>query len=798
MMMESIAHIRVDENGEQIIQTVRDHSLGTARIARESTGGTMPHVAYLAGLLHDMGKCTQEFTDYIADAATGEDVTLRKVIHSFTGAKYALERWHSPGTDNISLMTAEIIAYSIASHHGLMDCLDEYGKSGFQRRLEFDSDKYDEAVTRFENEVASGQEMDLLFSLARNEVEDMAKLDDMRRKAVFGQKDNIHFIFGMFARLVLSAVINGDRHDTASFMDTENYVAAVSPVKDEWKAMAKAVERRIHFIPSRSRLDVYRKAFSDESARFDRCSGIFRLNLPTGGGKTLTSLRLALNLASKGHRRIVYTIPLLSILEQNALAIRNIMDADEWILEHHSNVVQDKSDTESFGKSQLLRESWDSPVVITTLVQFLDTLFSSKTSCVRRFSALSNSVIVIDEVQSAPRKLLSLLNMALNHLAYWCNCAIVLCSATQPCLDQVENGRHGIVLSDLPDIVRFDKCTWEAFTRTRIVDECTQYGHTLEDVARRGIGLASSSGSTLIVCNTKSEALQLYRLIKPAWHGQLIHLSTSMCMAHRKHTLSRLNRALNSNESLICVSTQLIEAGVDVSFSSVIRVSAGLDNIVQAAGRCNRNGEKDGLGEVVIMNIRNEMLRGLPDIVDGQRALLQTSIARGDATYDSPECLEKYYHFLYRGMVPGTTEYPSLKHKPATLFDMLAINTAFQGQASTDKCYMLRQAFRTAGDEFRVFDDDRIDVIVPYGEDGKRLINDLCGLDENELTKAGILIRKAAQYTVSLFRHQVEKLDREGGIISIRDGEILFLATGLYDNDVGVTSMNIENGYLEV
>ena len=246
------------------------------------------------------------------------------------------------------------------------------------------------------------------------------------------------------------------------------------------------------------------------------------------------------------------------------------------------------------------------------------------------------------------------------------------------------------------------------------------------------------------------------------------------------------------------MSTQLIEAGVDVSFSSVIRVSAGLDNIVQAAGRCNRNGEKDGLGEVVIMNIRNEMLRGLPDIVDGQRALLQTSIARGDATTDSPECLEKYYHFLYRGMVPGPTEYPSLKHKPATLFDMLAINTAFQGQASTDKCYMLRQAFRTAGDEFRVFDDDRIDVIVPYGEDGKRLINDLCGLDENELTKAGILIRKAAQYTVSLFRHQVEKLDREGGIISIRDGEILFLATGLYDNDVGVTSMNIENGYLEV
>lgn len=787
--MDLYAHIRIANNGSFVYQTIKEHSQKTAIIASESVGQSLKDTAYLAGLLHDMGKCTKEFNDYLySSVKTG--AKTKTVVHSFTGVKYILS---FPFSNEFEKLAKEIIAYAIGAHHGLFDCA--YGDiSGFNKRVNYDSSLYSEAVDNFHKYVEDEEQIKTIFKKSGDEIGKIIGFSSSEKTKICADRNNLYFMSGLLARYILSAVINGDRRNTADFMSDCIY-KKVSPLKGEWKRKEEILMDGLNQIPCDSAINKVRMSFSDEAVSIPRENGIYKLNLPTGAGKTLTSLRLALKCATRNKQRILFVIPLLSILEQNAAVIRKYIKDDTWITEHHSNVFNDDdSEHDEIIQTQLHTETWESPIVITTLVQFLNTLFKDKTSCVRRFCSLHDSVIIIDEVQSVPKKMLSLFNEAVNFLAYYLNCTVILCSATQPCLEEIGNFKQGILYADSPDIINFDREKWDVFKRCFIVNKCKPNGYELSEIAEFAVYQIPCSSSILIICNTKREALELYEELKNKTDNPVYHLSTGMCVRHRKEVIAELKSKLATNVPVICVSTQLIETGVDISFNSVIRIEAGLDNIIQAAGRCNRNGEMEHPAFLYIMNIKGESLTGLPDIKRDQKAFEATAYVINDNDFENEESLKYYYGVLFRNLLLSNETKFYVKNIECTLFDLLAKNQ--YRRTKTD--YILNQAFKTAGKNFEVFDDERIEVLVPYKE-GKNIIEDLCSADMDDFWKIETLTNQAKAYTVSLFKHEVEKLQKHGGIFEIKSAQILYVTSDFYSFETGIiTNSYVEQGFLEV
>ena len=787
--MDLYAHIRISDDGSFIYQTIKEHSQETARIASESVGQSLKYTAYLAGLLHDMGKCTKEFNKYLySSVETG--MKRKTVIHSFTGVKYILS---IPYSNEFGKLAREIIAYAIGAHHGLFDCA-YVDNSGFNKRLDYDPLLYSEAVNNFHRCVANEERIKSIFKNSEDEIGKVIGFSSSVKTKIYTDRNNLYFMSGLLARYILSAVINGDRRNTADFMSDCIY-KKVSPSKEEWKRKEAILLNELNQIPCDSAINKVRMAFSDEAVSMTIENGIYKLKLPTGAGKTLTSLRLALKCATRNKQRILFVIPLLSILEQNASVIRKYIKDDTWITEHHSNVFNDDdSDHDEIIQTQLHTETWESPIVITTLVQFLNTLFKDKTSCVRRFCSLHDSVIIIDEVQSVPKKMLSLFNEAVNFLAYYLNCTVVLCSATQPCLDEIEHSSQGLIYSPSSDIIKFDRKKWDIFKRCSIVNKCKPNGYELSEIAEFAAYPVSHGLSLLIICNTKKEASGLYENLKNKIDSHVYHLSTGMCVSHRKEVIAELKSKLEATIPVVCVSTQLIEAGVDISFNSVIRIEAGLDNIIQAAGRCNRNGEMEHPAFLYIMNIKGESLTGLPDIKRDQEAFEATVYSINDNDFGSEESLKYYYEVLFRNLFLSNETKFYVKSIECTLFDLLAKNN----HRITKTDYILNQAFKTAGKHFEVFDDERIEVLVPYKE-GKNIIEDLCSADMDDFWKIETLINQAKAYTVSLFKYEVEKLQKQRGIFEIKSAQILYVTSDFYSFETGIiTNSYVEQGFLEV
>lgn len=674
------AHIRLDESGHEHVQTVEDHCKNCACLAAQEAPPGMERTTYLCGLLHDMGKFTQAFAGYITKAARNLPVQRGSVNHTFAGARYALESWHSAPSGGVRELTSELVAFAAGSHHGLFDCIDGEGKDGYRHRLTAPDIGYEEAKTAFLSRCATQAELDALFQEA---VEEIAQAME-RFRPIAQTSEDMLFLFSLLSRQILSAVIDGDRRDTAAFCLGRSLPRRIEAGSDLWQRCLQTVEARLQAFPHESEIHRARQALSDRcKAAAAWGAGVYRLNIPTGGGKTLSALRYALAAAvEQKKQRLFFVIPLLSILEQNAKVIRDYLGDDSLILEHHSNVLQEKSDDE-LDENELLMDTWAAPVIITTLVQLLNTLFSGKTSCIRRMAALRNSVIVIDEVQSVPRSMLSQFNMGMNYLSVFCGATVILCSATQPCLEQTEHPLH---LAHPSDLVAYDPALWKAFRRTDVLDRRIPQGYTVEELADLAARCADEQGSLLLICNTKAEALALYRRLQP--RPCTFHLSTAMCMAHRIRTLDSINLALRRREKVICVSTQLVEAGVDFSFGCVIRILAGMDNAVQAAGRCNRHGEHDGRGPVYLVNLRGERLSRLPEIWQAQKAAesLLADFAKapdaygGDLTSDA--AIRAYYRALYAEMDTGGQNYP-LPDLGTDFVDLLSVNRVFRRRCPT-------------------------------------------------------------------------------------------------------------------
>ena len=522
----------------------------------------------------------------------------------------------SDGVDN---EVRELLAYAVGAHHGQFDAVNDDHKNGFEHRLTKDGIDYDEAKKNFNKYCFSDAELKLQFNEAAEQLTKIiAGIRERNPKRSARQAEEYEFQISLLARLLLSAVIEGDRRDTAEFMENMEF----PQVEADWDECLGHIEEKLGKFSNTRPIDVARKQISDICrAAAEEEPGIFRLNVPTGAGKTLSGLRFAVAHA-KAYRkkRIIFTSPLLSILDQNAKIIREFIGDDSIITEHHSNVALDEEFADELKRAQLLTENWSSPVIITTLVQLLDTLFAGKTSCIRRMHALCDSLIVIDEVQTVPNEMLSLFNTAVNFLSEVCGATIVLCSATQPCLEQTAHP----MTENIKDIVPFGEELWRVFKRTQIIDKG---GMRLDTIPAFIAEQLDRTDSLLVICNLKKQAAYLFTEMKLE-NTVIFHLSAGMCMAHRMAVISEINGALEKKRTdpnapkVVCISTQVIEAGVDGSFGCVIRLCAGLDSVIQAAGRCNRNGELNGAADVFIINCRGEDLGMLRSIKDGKMACM--------------------------------------------------------------------------------------------------------------------------------------------------------------------------------
>ena len=786
------AHIR--NEGEPIVQTVRQHCEKTAEYTADALHAVgLEKTGYLLGLVHDCGKLTGKFSDYIQRAASGEAVRRGSVNHTFAAVKLILSRFHVDG-DIYRKLVSEMIAYALGAHHGLFDCVGPDHRNGFAHRLAAENELYTEASENYFRQCCSLAELEEYFDDAYVELKPfLIHFTEMSRRDDSGGE--LCYYFGCLTRLLLSALIDGDRRDTAEFMSGGNLPNNCTGSPVPWQLYLSRVEDRLGTLPGETEIQKVRAVLSQICREQALQPGkIYRLNLPTGAGKTLSSLRYALAHAAMHQKsRIIFISPLLSILEQNAAVIREYLQDDDIILEHHSNIVQTESEQDTISVNELLTESWDSPVIITTLVQLLNTMFSGKTTAIRRFHALCRSVIVIDEVQTLPPKLLSMFQLSISFLAEACDATVVLCSATQPADDYTQ---HPYFKSP-EQLVSYDATIWNTFKRTNLqeAEQCT-----LDAIPAFVKQVLVHSDSLLIVCNKKDEAAYLFRELCD-FGCDCFHLSAAMCSAHREDTLNALYASLaDKTTKTVCVSTQVIEAGVDISFGCVIRLTAGMDSVIQSAGRCNRNGESGTTAPVYIIDCTDENLSHLNEIKQAKNATvaLLAEYRRNAAAYNfdlsSDQAIRQYYRFLYGGMNATAMDYPAGEY--GSLYDLLANNTKYATEYSEDYGqYYLCQSFMTAGKLFSVFDEETDTVLVPYS-DGEEIIRQICRLgnrsDPAALRQLRNLTKQAKPYSISVFQYQRERLEKLGAIDRICSGGILILQPDCfgedhYSNEVGLT-----------
>lgn len=793
--MKYPAHIR-KVDGKKYIQTVEEHCHGVAEIAAELLSDIgLEKTAYLAGMVHDLGKFSENFKNYIEKAADGEKVQRGSVNHTFAGVRFLLEKHSDEQLSGFSDIVLEILAYAVGAHHGLFDCVDDNNNNGFTKRIQKEGIDYLNAAQEFLKICCSKQDIEDLLKQSEkeflpvfNEIEKLADNADAKI-----QNTQITFYIGFLARLILSAIIEADRSDTSQFMNgySEKTVKNISEI---WINCIKNVEQKLSTMPLDKPINKTRAQISALCAEAGNLeSGIYRLNLPTGAGKTLTSLRYALHHAlAHNKKRIIFIMPLLSIIEQNAGIIHDYIGNEELILEHHSNIVE-TDENDELDKRELLVESWDVPIIITTMVQLLNTLFAGKTANIRRMQALCNSIIVIDEVQTVPDKMLSLFNLALNFLAKICNVTIILCSATQPCFEKTMYPLD----KSVKDLITLTKEQETVFKRVRL-----EYKGEMdcEELADFAAGILEENNSLLLVCNTKNEAAVMFNLLCSKLKDvKAFHISAGMCTAHRKETIKEMQEALeNKQQKVLCVSTQVIEAGVDVSFARVIRLLAGMDNIVQATGRENRNREFDGLAPGYIVRLKGEFLKGLSEIEAAKNAAadLLVKYKNNPQIYDddlmSVKAVNEYYKSLYENVKSGYHDF-YIESVRDSILNLMSCN----GNVDSEKIpeynkYFMHQALKTAGGLFTVFDESSIDIIVPYDR-GTEIIQDVFAVGDKDYGKLKSILKEAKLYTVSLFKYQKIKLEEQGALIFVPSAGVYILQDGYYDE---LTGLNLNQSEL--
>ena len=778
------AHIRID--GDNIIkQTVEEHLKSTASIGRQ-TGKAIDieNMAFLACLFHDMGKNKEEFNQYIIDAAiNGINIKKGKIDHSTAGGQYLYNMFKN--NDFSNEMLAELLAAAVFSHHGLIDICNKENGEVFDARCNKKNIGYEEAEKNCTS-LLSEYDIENIKEKAIGEMKKViAKIQniagDMKKQNSLIKGDGIpYFMLACLQRSITSIVMDADRKDTAGFMTGIQYDLIKDP-EALWSSYEKKLDRKLASFSNVNKITDLRSKMSEECFEFaQNKSGIYCLPIPTGGGKTLASLRFALeHCRLYNKQRIIYTAPYLTILEQNADEIRNILNDDDNILEHHSNIVIEGDEENYDGRDiyKYLTYIWDSPVILTTMVRFLDILFCYNSSDVRRFCKLFNSVIIIDEVQNIPVKILNLFNLTVDFLSRICNTTIVLCSATQPLLDKTK--RPVIYGSPRNMIKNIDDVSY-AFRRTRIIDKTDGGIKKLDTSELADLVLDTVDENILVILNTKSAVAKLYNeLISRDTEYNIYQLTTYMCPQHRKDVIAHIKKRLGT-DNIICISTQLIEAGVDISFNNVIRSLPGLDSIIQAAGRCNRHGGTD-IREVYIVDYAEENANKLEDISKAQSAMRDNVLP-----YYKKHCDELGDDWLLTNGAERYYETYFFNRKnemdgPINMYDILS-------KFRADKLPCLTNQYKKAGKAFKAIGSDTIGIIVPY-QNGKDKI--MAFLNTNDPIKSKGILKELQRYTVNVYRtdKRLKELIDKNAVMLYKDKGIYVLSEGFYDDNGGKTEL---------
>ena len=809
MVKDAIAHVRKLDRLQQLLI---DHLLETSSISGQLAAKlNLGLVGELLGLMHDFGKYSQDFQEYIK-SVTGinpdaDDYVLpngKKIDHSTAGAQWVYRELRKFGAaQGIGELFGQMLGLCIASHHGegLIDCLDGEGNPKWIERfnktdelthLEECEQNADEAVQQKARELAGEN---LIRSLLK-----------AVKPILFDQTTNSkikEFYLGCLTRFLFSCLIDADRINSSDFEREAQKEVRRLTEKPDWQPAIDKLEAKLAGFENRYPIDEIRRRISDDCLkRAADSQGIYTLTVPTGGGKTLASLRYALHHAQKHNLdRIIYIIPYTSIIDQNAQAVREILGED-WVLEHHSNLEPEKQSWQD----KLLSENWDKPIVFTTMVQFLDAWFGGGTRGARHIHPMTNAVLIFDEIQTLPVKCVHLFCNVLNWLATFGKSTAILCTATQPLLgesglrnfpeDKMESiaSRGLLRLPENAEIMGKHQDLDKLFadlSRVEIQFNEKAGGWNVDEAGAFLLEQFQTTPSCLFIVNTKKWAQELYQYCK----GQnvppeaLFHLSTNQCAAHRKAIFDTIKARLKNGKPVICISTQLIEAGVDISMACVIRALGGLDSIAQAAGRCNRHGEKKGKGQVWVLNLQEQdFTRILPDIQAGKNHAER--VFRDFAGQDilQPAAMERYfeYYFYQRS---DEMSYSVKNSATGSLLDWLSDNALNPYGEKNDKrskpLPLLMQSFKSAGRAFQAIGAPTHAVIVPYGE-GAELIAKLCGeWDPKEMHRT---LQKAQRYSVNVFPNVWDKLQKENALHETIEGSgIYYLKERYYNDEFGLS-----------
>ena len=707
--MEYIAHLN-----EEHTQTLKDHLCGTAELAGYFAGRFgKADWGYTCGMLHDIGKYSLAFQDKIKNNSN------RQVDHSTAGAKACFEKGGM----------YSFMSYCIAGHHsGLPD----YGSSsdpGNAPTLQGRKKKHIEDCGAYKSEIHIPEIKTLPFDPKHSPDPD--------------------FSLSVFIRMLYSCLVDAD------FLDTEYFMKEGQTQREAGEEPSVLLEKLKKHVAgwllnedtetvNGRRTEILRHCF--ECGHKER--GIFQLTVPTGGGKTIASLAFALQHAVENQMdRVIYVIPYTSIIEQNAAVFREIL-GEQNVLENHYNV--DYESTEELKPMQLASENWDKPVVVTTNVQFFESLFANKSSKCRKLHNIANSVIIFDEAQMLPTDYLKPCIAVMEELAANFGSSIVLCTATQPALSPFFQRKMPV--TELCPRVEEQFRFFERVTFQNV-------GTISEDEL---IEKLQKEEQALCIVNTKKRAQRLYQKMK----GEgVFHLSTAMYPKHRRRVLDKIRQLVKDGKRCILISTSLVEAGVDLDFCTVYRQLAGVDSMIQAAGRCNREGKRAAQDSFAYLFQFEEK-----EYVPGQQLQIDVSkmlLSEGE-DISSLHGIEKYFEALY--------------HFRGDSLDKKKIFEEFK-----DKRYN----FAKAAKEFKLIEENTLTVFISREEEAEEL---LWQIKRQGYTKSGM--RKAGQYCVQLYENDIEKLRGAGMLRQVPGGIENFyelVDSGQYSEEMGL-DLGIEFG----
>lgn len=724
---EFVAH--VSDDGLRY-ETVKQHLCAVSDLAAffASSFGAAS-LGELIGMAHDIGKFSKEFQTRILRNGP-------KVDHSTAGA-YELRKYF-----------AGLLSYCVAGHHGGLPnggtAFDD--STSLMGRLNAASNGIIPDYSAFQNFVNLSEPTNPTF------------------KVVSDSEEGRAFSLSFFTRMLYSCLVDAD------FLCTEEFMDEHSRQKSQYDSIGVMRERLElyleRFFPPTSEVNKIRcKLLNDcfDAAKGD--VGVYSLTAPTGSGKTISLLRFALNHACGGNKsmqRIICAIPYTSIIEQNAHVYRDIL-GNTNVLEHHSSFEPDLEDSDDFRNAMMLAtENWDAPLVITTNVQLFESLFASKPSRCRKLHNIANSVILLDEVQMLPAKYLLPCVKVLSELVKNYGCTVVLCTATQPCLNSFFEGEGLKVKEIVSDPISLSK----SLSRVSYKSEGRLNDNEL-------ILMLKEHSQVLCIVNSRKQARELYKkMITIDDDEGLFHLTTSMHAHHRKQVLSEVNRRLTLGKPCCVIATCLVEAGVDLDFPVVFRAVAGIDSLVQAAGRCNREGCRKKEESIVHIFI-SDATYNLPSEVK-QRATVSQAVLPA-LTIASDDCLaienavNSYFDALY--VAKGSQELDS-----KNIVRRLSQNFY---QQRIDSIVIIFP-FADVGREFKFIDEETTSLIIPCDENESVLNRAYGGCASRDDW------RLLSQYSVSLYPVDAKRLVDLGAVELLSEGVYILLDQKLYSSNLGL------------